>query len=279
MTEPRTETGSAAASSGKRRSSRSLIALAAVVAGVCATTALGIWQLERRVWKLALIERVDQRVHAAPVAPPAPAEWRSVSAERDEYRRVRITGHFSSVRPALVQAVTELGGGYWVLSPFETDAGYTVLVNRGFVPQEQRGGTQPPAAQSMAVTGLLRLSEPGGAFLRHNDARADRWYSRDVLAIAASRGLGEVAPYFVDADASSDAAVWPKGGLTVIIFPNNHLVYAITWFGLGLALVVAAILGLRRGDERRGIRKYDDRSRVDPTATRNSNSRISRISA
>ena len=84
------------------------------------------------------------------------------------------------------------------------------------------------------MTGLLRLSEPGGGFLRSNDPRADRWYSRDVAAIAARRGLGTTVPYFIDADAADTVRSGPVGGLTVVRFPNNHLAYAITWFILAL---------------------------------------------
>ncbi|HVX81743.1 MAG TPA: SURF1 family cytochrome oxidase biogenesis protein, partial [Devosiaceae bacterium] len=89
------------------------------------------------------------------------------------------------------------------------------------------------------VTGLLRISEPGGGFLRANDPAADRWYSRDVAAIARARGLGTVAPYFVDADATPNAGGLPVGGLTVIRFPNNHLLYALTWFALAALLLAA----------------------------------------
>ncbi len=95
-------------------------------------------------------------------------------------------------------------------------------------------------ATSVSVMGLLRVTEPKGGFLRSNDPAAQRWYSRDVEAIAASQTLGAVAPYFIDANAALDAPGQPHGGLTVIAFPNNHVVYAITWFGLGLMLAGGA---------------------------------------
>jgi surfeit locus 1 family protein len=88
------------------------------------------------------------------------------------------------------------------------------------------------------VTGLLRLTEPGGAFLLSIDAAANRWYSRDVAAIAAVQGVAPVAPYFIDADRIGDG--WPRGGMTMVRFPNNHLVYALTWFAL--AGLVASLL-------------------------------------
>ena len=138
--------------------------------------------------------------------------------------------------------MTELGGGFWVMTPFDTDRGFTLLVNRGFVPADRRTGIAPsPAMQS--IRGLLRLSEPGGAFLRTNDPAADRWYSRDIAAIAARRELGRVAPYFIDA--SDPRSGWPRGGLTVVRFRNSHLVYALTWFGLA-ALVAAMAWRVRR---------------------------------
>jgi surfeit locus 1 family protein len=217
--------------------------------------ALGTWQLKRRVWKLDLIARVEQRVHAPPMAAPGPAQWPKVSAATDEYRHVTVTGKFLDESQTLVQAVTELGAGYWVLTPLRTADGGIVMVNRGFIPAEDRervarGAVQPRAATA-AVIGLLRMPEPRGAFLRHNDAAANHWYSRDVQAIAAARGLTHVAPYFIDAEAAlpsnvlPSAAVVPVAGLTVIAFHNSHLVYAVTWYTLALMVAGAIWLGIR----------------------------------
>ncbi len=212
--------------------------------GVAGLTALGAWQLERRVWKLDLIERVERRTHAAAMAAPGPAQWPQMVRARDEYRHLQLTGRFLNDRETLVRAVTELGGGYWVLTPFRTDAGFTVLINRGFVPPERRDPRTRAAGEiggPTIVRGLLRVSEPGGAFLRANAPADNRWYSRDVAAIAAARHLSNVAPYFVDADAEPNEGGLPVGGLTVLSFPNNHLVYALTWFALALMLAGATI--------------------------------------
>lgn len=204
--------------------------------------ALGIWQVERRAWKLDLIERIEARVHAPPAAPPA---WRGFDGRAEEYRRVQLSGTFLHDRPALVQALTEHGAGYWLMTPLRTPQGI-VLVNRGFVPSKEAARQLPPGA--VTVTGLLRLTEPGGGFLRANDPATDRWYSRDVAAIAQARGLGPVAPYFVDADADAAAnpGGYPLGGLTVVRFANNHLAYALTWFALAGLSAAASVLVLRR---------------------------------
>ncbi len=226
-----------------------------VLAGLTLTgvfLGLGTWQVERRVWKLALIDRVEARIHAEPVPAPGPEEWPGLTAASAEYRRVRLTGRFAHDRATLVQALSERGAGFWVLVPLVTDRGFTVLVNRGFVPTEARERSARAAGEpegEVTLTGLLRLSEPGGGFLRRNDPAADRWYSRDVAAIATARGIDgptEVAPYFVDADAAPNPGGLPMGGLTVVAFHNNHLVYALTWYALALMTAGALIFVLRQ---------------------------------
>lgn len=225
---------------------RKVAAGTAAVTFFCMFLALGTWQLERRAWKLDLIDRVERRVHAPAVPAPSPAEWPSVTAAGQEYRHVRATGVFLPAQTR-VRALTELGSGYWVMTPLRLTDGGIVLVNRGFVPAEA-AAPAVAATREVTVTGLLRMTERGGAFLRRNDPAADRWYSRDVEAIATARHLGRVAPYFIDADGSApgggDPAV-PVGGLTVIAFPNNHLIYAITWYTLALMIPTALWLARR----------------------------------
>lgn len=234
------------------RSTAALIVLGATAFAVfLGLLALGVWQVERRAWKLDLIARVDQRVAAEAVAPPS--DWARVNADRDEYRHVRVSGRFLNDREAQVVASTAKGAGYWVLTPLQAEDGSVVLVNRGFVPTENRDPATRAAGQvegPVTVTGLLRITEPKGGFLRSNEPAAERWYSRDVAAIAAARGLTNAAPYFIDADATPNPGGLPIGGLTVIAFPNSHLVYAITWFGLAAALAFGVGYAVR--SERRG---------------------------
>ena len=232
-----------------RPTRRAMIALAAFVlfAGL---VALGSWQVQRRVWKLDLIERVDARVRAPAVTAPTREQWPLISAGRDEYRHVRATGTFLADADTFVQAVTDRGAGFWVLTPLRLDDGSTVVVNRGFVPPELRDRVAAVVGPT-SLTGLLRLTEPGGGFLRRNEPTANRWFSRDVQAIAAARGVTNAAPYFIDADAGPADAGFPIGGLTVIAFANNHLVYAITWYTLAL-MVAAGVWRLMREERRAG---------------------------
>jgi surfeit locus 1 family protein len=207
--------------------------------------ALGSWQIQRLFWKLDLIARVDARVHAEAVAPPAKAEWNSLQPDEIEYRHVALKGVFDHSRETLVQAVTERGAGFWVLTPLTQTDGTTVIVNRGFVPSDRRDPQSRADGQvggEVSVGGLLRLNEPGGAFLRSNDPAKGNWYSRDVVAIAEDKRISNAAPYFVDADATANPGGLPVGGLTVVQFRNSHLVYALTWFTLAIMSIVLMIM-------------------------------------
>jgi surfeit locus 1 family protein len=253
------------AGASKRQRSRALRVILVLAAGVmfAGFFALGTWQVFRLQWKLALIERVDQRVHAAPAPAPAMAQWPRLNAEADDYRRVRLSGVLLDGATTQVLASLERGIGYWALTPLCTADGGIVMVNRGFIPAGV-GGWKPQPAPPMAAadackaaqgpvvsfSGLLRLTEVAGR-LRQNEPARNYWYTRDVQAIAQARGLPAVAPYFVDADAASARAAGavageqPVGGLTVISFVNNHLVYAITWYALALMVAAATVWVIR----------------------------------
>lgn len=213
--------------------------------------ALATWQFQRMAWKEALIARVAAGQASAPMPLPAVQDWPRVSRATHEYQRVRVSGRFDHERETLVQASTVLGTGWWVMTPLRLDDGRWLLVNRGFVDAEHRErALRDQPAGEVLLQGLLRLTEPEGRLWQHNDARAGRWYSRDVPAIAAARQLeGEVAPFFVDAADVADGP-WPRAGLTVLAFSNNHLVYALTWLVLA-GLVSAAVVFVWRFEQRR----------------------------
>ena len=229
------------------RAARIALIVAAALASL-GFVALAAWQLQRLGWKQDLIARVQARVHAEPVAPPPVT---ATVTQADEYRRLRLRGRFEP-REVLVQATTSLGGGHWVLVPLRLDDGRVVLVNRGFVPPERRAPERHAApAGPVELTGLLRLTETHGGPLRRNEPAEGRWYSRDVAGLAAQLGLaGPVAPYFVDEEADpAQPQRWPRPGLTVLNFANNHAVYAITWLALAVMSAAAAIYLVR--EERR----------------------------
>ncbi|MDP5218075.1 SURF1 family protein [Ruegeria sp. 2205SS24-7] len=208
--------------------------LTVLLLGCCATLIvtfilLGNWQMRRLAWKTDLIETVESRAFGEPVDLPERFE-----PDAHSYLRVRAVGQFEMDKPVLIKAVTGLGPGYWLMMPLLAE-GRIIWVNRGFVPAQ----AQDPAGWALPdlpVTGLLRPSEPAGTLLERNDPGAGRWVSRDVEALSEAVGLGETAPYFIDADHNADETAWPRGGLTQLSFRNTHLSYALTWYAMALLL-------------------------------------------
>ncbi|MFS8038558.1 SURF1 family protein [Xanthobacter sp. AM11] len=246
----------AAAGGGGRRGLLwpALVALAAFAVLV----GLGTWQLQRRAWKDALLQRVEARIHAPPAPLPPPAAFAGLTREADEYRRVAVRGTFDHGREALVFTVRGTdapgplkGQGFLVVTPLMRADGPPVLVNRGFVPLDRRDPATRAAGQvagEVEVTGLLRLPEEASWFVPANDAARRAFYRMDPAEIAAAVGLAGAAPFLVDADAAPVPGGLPEGGGTRIAFPNRHLEYALTWYGLAGALagVCAALLWSRR---------------------------------
>ena len=222
---------------------RDLIApgLAAILA-LAVLIALGVWQIARKGEKEALIDRITQRSRAEPAPPPA--DW---NPARDEFEHVRVSGRFLNDRETLVHglAAGETPGralqGYYVITPFRRDDGGLVLVNRGFVPTElkaQADRRDGLVEGETRVVGLMRGSEPRTLFVPAPDPVRGEWFNRDVPGIAAARGLADAAPYLIEADAApGKAGPWPRGGQLRVDLPNNHLQYAVTWFGIAACLV------------------------------------------
>lgn len=205
--------------------------------------ALGTWQVNRLVWKRDLVARVEERAHAAPVEAPTASEWPALTDPAQyEYRRVKITGTFRHQDEVQVYTVTDLGPGYWVLTPLERQDGTRVIINRGFVPTDKRAPetrVDGEVAGTVEIVGLMRAPETGGLFLRTNDPQNDRWYSRNIAQITDAKKIENAAPFYIDADAPPNPGGFPVGGKTMLTFPNNHLSYAITWYILA-GMVVAA---------------------------------------
>ncbi|WP_029375388.1 SURF1 family protein [Oceanicola sp. S124] len=231
-----------------------MIATLIAVIGIAGFTSLGVWQVQRLHWKLDLIERVDARIHAAPLPAPGPEDWQAIASADGagaEYTRVTLRGEYLHREEALIYTPSDYGPAFWVLTPLRRDDGTVVLVNRGVVPEaEGRAGDLLRPEGEVTVTGLLRLSEDHRwLFARKNDPEAGTWYRRDVGSITTAKGFDRAAPYFVDAERQGDD--WPRGGRTVVSFRNAHLSYALTWFALAAVVAVGYGLVLRMELRRR----------------------------
>jgi surfeit locus 1 family protein len=223
----------------RRNLTRLIWAGAFTVLGIAALVALGVWQLHRLTWKEALLDAINSRVHAPPVAPPPATQWSRLDPQDYEYRHVRVEGSFEPGKQALVFRNIESprgrygGVGYLVMAPLRLADGSAIVVNRGFVPQELRDSPRIVAPASSVVTGLMRSPETRTLFTPADNPAKGEWFTRDPAAIAAALKVSDAAPFTIDADAGGDL---PEGGETVLDFPNNHFSYALTWFGLAIAL-------------------------------------------
>ena len=222
---------------------------------------LGTWQVERKTWKEALMASLTERLAAPPESLPAPATWPKLDPADDEYRRVKFTAQFDHAAEALIYGAASAfrpdvsGPGYWVFTPARLGDGCIVMVNRGFVPEDRKDPKSRAAGQILgpvAITGALRWPDTRHWFTPADDTAHNLWFNRDPQAIAAAKGLGAVAPFFVEMEAPAPPGGLPSPGKIVVNLPNNHLQYAITWYGLAAALV-GVFAGFAYGSRRRGI--------------------------
>ena len=246
---------------GQRRRRGLLVPALFTLASLALLIGLGVWQLERKAWKEALIDSVTRRMDAAPEPLPPPDRWAGLDAARDEFTRVTFHGTFENDREALVFAGASAfrpdtsGTGYWVFTPIRLADGARVVVNRGFVPEANKdpatraaGGINGP----IDIVGVLRWPERAGIFTPAGEPAQNLWFARDQRAIAVAKGWGNVAPFYVEQEAPVPPGGLPRPGKLTVNLPNNHLQYAITWFGLAavLAGVFIAFARVRRREER-----------------------------
>lgn len=226
---------------------------------LAAFLALGVWQLQRKAWKEALIGALEARLAAAPVDLPARERWGSLAPDADEFRRVKFTATFVPGEEALVYTSGSAfrpdisGVGYWVFAPARLAAGGTIVVNRGFVPEgRQNSASRRETPPSGEMVGVLRWPEVPGRFAPKDDAAHNLWFVRDHLAIARARGWGDVAPFFVELESPQPPGGLPQAGPLKVKLRNEHLQYAITWFGLAAVVVVMFavwLCGRRKGSD------------------------------
>lgn len=209
---------------------------------------LGFWQLERLEWKAALLTKIEQRIDATPIPLPAPEAWSSLDPQAEEFTRFSLEGRFLPHEFHYFQQNARGTPGYAVISPLEVADGAVVLINRGFVPvhlkeMEAHGGVPEGAdGEKVRFTGILRAPATRGTFDGVDDPEKNVWMVRDPAIMGATLGVQQVAPFIVDAEPGAFPGEYPQAGATRADIPNNHLDYALTWFGLAFVLVVIYFL-------------------------------------
>ena len=229
-----------------RRPSLLLPTLLTVI-GTLVLCTLGVWQLERMSEKHAYIGRLQAEAAGEPAPMPPSADWAKLDPVALELTHVVAKGHFvdgpiAGVRTTIASGPPgsrQLSGfGRWVFQGFRLEDGGVILVNRGFVP-ESRIGQIGPASGPDVIRGFLRAPENRNSFTPADLPEIREFYTRDPGAIAAALGLPP-APFYLEAEREGDG-MRPPAGVDVreLIerIPDNHLQYALTWFGLALTLI------------------------------------------
>ena len=224
--------------------------IALVMVGVLA--GLGVWQLQRRDQKHALIAALAERLAVAPVPLPTQSDWKTLNAARDEFRRVTFTATFESKPDVMVyssgSALREdvSGPGTWAFLPARLPDGGTVVINAGFVQNTMQDRAQQDRAVArlltgapVVLTGYLRFPESAGLLTAQEDRAKRLWFVRDHRAMAEAMAWGDVAPFYVDLEAPVPPSGVPKPGPLEVHLRDNHMQYAITWFGLAIVVLIA----------------------------------------
>lgn len=213
---------------------------------------LGTWQLYRLQWKEHLLAEIEARQHASP-APLADVEKQAAAGTDIDYLPMTVSGTFDHAREQYFFATDEGDVGYYVYTPLALADGRTILVNRGFVPEALKDPAKRAEGEvrgTVTITGLARakLAEKPSWVVPENEPAKKLYFWKDLDAMAANTGVAsdKLIPFFIDADATPNPGGWPKGGVTQLDLPNNHLSYAFTWYGLAAVLVVVSVLAFRR---------------------------------
>jgi surfeit locus 1 family protein len=221
-----------------------------VVLGLAVLIGLGTWQMQRREWKLGLIERIEHRAHDEAISLTMAKDlWQR---SRDvEYYRVLLVGRFLHDQERHLYTVEQGRPAWRIVTPLVTSGGDVVLVDRGFVPDELKEPASRQAGQIADIVeliGLARVPATPGWFTPENDPARNRWFWRDVAGMTAGLPADQAAraaPFVVEAEAQAVPGGWPRGGVTRLVLPNRHLEYALTWYGLALTLAITAFFFAR----------------------------------
>ena len=233
---------------------KSFILPICIVAGFLVLSGLGNWQVKRLAWKEAMIARVEQNLNMPPLSVNQIAELQK-NGEDLEYRPVKVRGKFLHDKEQYYFATFNSETGWYVYTPLEREDGSIVLVNRGFVTDHVKDPSKRLKGQVKGVVDIVGLarsapSKKPNSFVPDNDLKKNIYYWKSMSEMFAQAGFKsnrKLVPFFIDANDAPNPGGWPKGGVTLISFPNSHLQYAVTWFGLaGALLVVGGVFMFKR---------------------------------
>lgn len=204
---------------------RMIPALILGIAGCATLIWLGVWQVHRLEWKTGILTEIETKLAADPVdVPPDP------DPARDAYLRVLVAGTIEPGELDVYDSVPSEGVGYRIIAPLRLADGRLILLDRGFVPIGEKD--KPRHLGPIRVRGSLLWPDDTDYFTSAPDLEKNIWFARDVDKMSAALGT---LPVMLVTEASDDAAAPLALPVTTEGIPNNHLQYAITWFGLAVA--------------------------------------------
>lgn len=222
------------------------------IVGFAILISLGVWQLQRKEWKEALIATLDAQMKTAPTPLPPPSQWGSLTRDNSEFRRVAMRVDFMAdakpvhlyTGPSALRADVKQPG-YFVFSPARLPGGQVVVVNRGYIPTDRKA---EPSAGMSEITGYIRWPESPGWFVSERDSSGEVWFVRDPAAMAKAKGWGwgPVAPFYIDQESPVPPGGLPRPGPLSVKLRNDHLGYALTWFGLAASLASVFVIWAAR---------------------------------
>ncbi len=206
--------------------------------GLIVLLGLGFWQLDRLDWKRGIIAEAERRLSR----PPAPLPD-TLDPARDDYLPVAVEGRFTGEEYYHLTSQKPRGPGFDVIAPFETADGRRILVERGYVPQDARDPATREAPEGpRRIEGFLRWPDDLNRFTPDPDLDSRIWYARNVPSLSGAAGTEPVL--LVQAPTGADA--YPRGRAVEVRMRNNHLTYALTWFGTAIVWAGMALFWVRR---------------------------------
>ena len=220
-----------------------LVVIICMLMGLAVLTALGTWQVNRLYWKEELIERVQQRIASEPTALHSMLE-QGLNKDIHEYKTVFVEGVFDHASEVYFFTTGKGGASGWnVHTRLLLNDGSSVIVNRGFVPfdlKDQANRLDGLVEGKQKVEALLRFpldERPLGSLENSPDTREFYWRNVGEMSAVMTGTSETYLPVILDQLETNTSGTWPRGGTTITNFPNNHLQYAVTWYGLALTLL------------------------------------------
>lgn len=211
---------------------RLIVPLLFGITGIAILVSLGTWQLQRLEWKRGILTEIEATIGGDPVSLPADPD-----PETHRYQPVVMRGHIREGELHVLVSRKRIGAGYLIVSPFETESGRRILLDRGFVVNEDKTATRPTGPAQ--VQGNLHWPDDRNASTPENDVDGNIWFARDIDQMAQ---VLNTEPILVIARQVTppDPGVTPLPVDTSGI-PNDHLQYAITWFSLALVWLIMTV--------------------------------------